>query len=911
MHKVSRSLLLAGVLAFGTLTAACGDKVDVTTVGPITGVQSVTVTPPSATIAAGSTIQLATSVVADAATAKTVSWTTSAASVATVDATGKVTGVAAGTATIIATSTADASKAAASVITVTGGGSANTPNTVAISSITQGGTQFPANLANVNGQLDVTLFVSGPAGTLNLIQNCTPNGATSTTGDVIVAQQVIAGSQNQSPVTLSYNTAATGTVTNGIAVVNPNSSTPIALNGNCVLKAQLGTAVATNITPFTLNNANVFRAVTTFAKTTTLGTQNAISATNGLRYDQGDLKVDVTPVVYTTTTAGGPAQTPALASISYAGRTFTNVALSGGKFTVTFPSTGTTAQNIYQYTSPAGGDNVTVSGYSDVAGQPITIFNGTPVIGLRSDNASPTLAPALVQVLNLTGAPRNYINAAYAFSANNTAQTDAAFANSQNTVNFYVGALPATVPTYPTTQSSNFASSACSTTGLTKVATGADIAQTAAPFTPGYFVRVIENDPLGNVVCQDFGPFGVDKQNPNAITVTGGTNGSATNNSVITTGATNSFFSVDSVSGFTPNAELRTTVVRNFTTNSAASCVIGAFANSVCGAVATGFNVDVTNGSTTQGYYVVNTVAQDQAGNVSPTLTRVYLMDSSVPTVGGVSIPQTLVGGSSVTFSSSAADNVDLQASNFDITYSAASGGYALFYTGDNYGPNYDATRVTSAPLNATVPFFIKQLQNTAAGAPVAFAAGVGADSGRATTVTVRAIDAANLLSVNSSAAIPAINISNSAGFTTEFSTWAVSSVRTDGAATGVSITNGTGTGTTKSTTLTAQAVLFNAAAQQANVPFSQVCFFYQQTAAGNAANPQIPVGDLVSLGCQTAPDIADVANVSRTWTYRLAGFDPPAFLGTAGTINIFAVGVNANGVGIITAGNANITLIN
>ncbi|MEO7457913.1 MAG: Ig-like domain-containing protein, partial [Gemmatimonadaceae bacterium] len=663
MHKVSRSLLLAGVLAFGTLTAACGDKVELTQVNPNTGVTLITVTPTSASVAAGSTLQLAVSVVADANTAKTVTWSTSSAAVATVDATGKVTGVAAGTATIIATSTVDNSKAAAAVITVTAaGGNQNTPNTVAISTITQGGTLFPANLANVAGQVDVTLFVSGPGGTLNLIQNCTANGATSTTGDVIVAQQVIAGSQNQSPVTLSYNTAATGTVTSGLAVVNANSSTPIALNGNCVLKAQLGTAIATNITPFTLNNANIFRSATTFTKTTTLGTQNAISAANGLRYDQGDLKVDVTPVVYTTVAPGGAAQTPALATISYAGRVFTNVAFTGGKFSVTFPSTGATAQNIAQYTSPAAGDQVIVSGYSDAVGSQITIGNPIAANTLRSDNQSPTVnAGALAQVLNLTGAPRNYINAAYAFLANNTAQTDAAFAASQMTVSFYVGAVPAGA-VYPTAQSVSFSGAACSTSGLTKVAAGADIAQTAAPFTPGYFVRVVENDPLGNAVCQDFGPFGVDKQNPNDLQVTGG----AANNSVITAASTTTFFSVDSVSGFTPGAALRVRALRNFT-NTSSNCVYGGFASSNCPTVASDFNVDPTGAFTTEAYYQLQVFAQDQAGNVSPTLTRVYLIDTTIPTVGGISIPQTLVGGQSVTFTSQANDNVDLQSSSFDI----------------------------------------------------------------------------------------------------------------------------------------------------------------------------------------------------------------------------------------------------
>ena len=112
MHKVSRTLLLAGVLAFGTLTAACGDKVELTQVGPIVGVQSVTVSPANATINIGTTIQLSASVTADASTAKTLTWTSSNAAVATVDQTGKVTGVSAGTVTILATSTADASKSA-------------------------------------------------------------------------------------------------------------------------------------------------------------------------------------------------------------------------------------------------------------------------------------------------------------------------------------------------------------------------------------------------------------------------------------------------------------------------------------------------------------------------------------------------------------------------------------------------------------------------------------------------------------------------------------------------------------------------------------------------------------------------------------------------------------------------------
>jgi len=944
MHKVSRSLLLAGVLAFGTLAAACGDKVELTQVNPVTGVTAISVTPQSATLNAGQSIQLAVSVTADQNTAKTVTWSSSNSAVATVDQTGKVNAIAAGTASILATSTANTSMAAGSVITVNGA-STPTPAGIAISSVTAGNTLTPVNLANVAGQVDVTLFVSGPAGTVRLIQNCTTGGATSSTGDVVVAQQQFAGSQNQTPVVLSYNTAATGTVASGIAAVDNTVATPISVNGNCVMKAQLvgasGTlASAANITPFTLNNTNFFRPTVSFTKTTPAAfgaAQNAISATNGLRYDQGDLTVAFTPVIYTTNAGVTTAQVPALASVNFAGRVFTNVAPTAGKFSVTFPSTGATAQNINEYTSAPAGDNVVVTAISDAAGQPITlgqnVVNATcssaincTINPIRVDNQSPTASGTLAQDLSLFTTARNYINGAYSFATNNTPQTDAAFAATQMTTSFYVGALAnANTTGGPAiggqdvalgAQTITESSANCSITGLTKVSTGAELAQSTGNFAPGYFVRVIESDPLGNSVCQDFSNtnsiagFGVDLQNPNTPSITGATNGATSaGNSVITTGATVSYFSLDSVSGFNPGSELRVTSVRNFTTNAAASCVIGTFASSNCGPANSGYNVIVDNGSGTQAYYTVNVQARDQAGNLSTAVARTYLLDNTIPTVGGVAIPQSLAGGQSVTFTSQANDNVDLQSSNFSLLYSAASGAASLYYNGDNYGPNYDATRVTSSALNATVPFFIKQLQGeTAGGVPVAFAAGVGADSGKAQSVTVRAIDAANLISAPVAAGIPQINIANSTGFTagTQFNTFVVSGP----AAINVSNAATPGT-TTTSVPLTAQAVFNGATAQQINVPFSQVCFFYQQTAAGNAANPAIPTGDLVSLGCQSAPSIADVANTSRTWTYTLgSAFNPPPELGTAGTINVYAVGVNAAGVGVITPANANITLI-
>jgi hypothetical protein len=83
---------------------------------PVTGV---TVSPTSASIAAGATTQLTATVAPSNATNKTVSWSSSNSGVASVNSAGLVTGVAAGTATITVT-TQDGSKTATSAITVSG-----------------------------------------------------------------------------------------------------------------------------------------------------------------------------------------------------------------------------------------------------------------------------------------------------------------------------------------------------------------------------------------------------------------------------------------------------------------------------------------------------------------------------------------------------------------------------------------------------------------------------------------------------------------------------------------------------------------------------------------------------------------------------------------------------------------------
>jgi uncharacterized protein YjdB len=117
---VSASGLVTGVTAgSATLTATSEGKSGTATVTvTVVPVASVAVTPSSASVQAGQTVQLTATpkdANGNALTGRTVAWATSNAAVATVSASGLVTGVVAGTATITATSEGKSGSAAITV----------------------------------------------------------------------------------------------------------------------------------------------------------------------------------------------------------------------------------------------------------------------------------------------------------------------------------------------------------------------------------------------------------------------------------------------------------------------------------------------------------------------------------------------------------------------------------------------------------------------------------------------------------------------------------------------------------------------------------------------------------------------------------------------------------------------------
>jgi hypothetical protein len=887
MHKFSRTLLLAGVLAFGTLSAACGDKV--TVAGEPTGVQSISVTPPAATINVGESITLAASVTADAATAKTVTWTTSNAATATVDATGKVTGVKAGNVTITATSTADASKAAASAITVSGAGGPVAPQ-VSISSVTQGG--VPANLAGVQNQLDVTLLATGGAGKVDVYlapaANCSSNTISAT--DVLVATQNTVSSQS-GPITLSFNTAA---VTNNAATFP---------NGQYCIKSRIttanGTAVATNTIPLTLANANTAAATLTFASQTG-GPTSAVSSLNGLNYNQGTLTIAIKPVIFTTSSpvafisgsfsrggeqAGGASPGPV---------TFVNVPVTAGTATIVLADTlgAAAGTSIYQYTSQTGGDNLTIASATDAAGNPVTLSVAvTGAQGVRIDNDIP-LNTSTTYVVN---APNAYVGAAYSFASGTggTAASDTR-GGVQGvggvTTTYYVG--PAAAAGFTTANT-------CDVTGLTAAAKGSDLSNTTV--TTADRVKVVVSDALGNKTCQDVqvntnsglvATFGVDKSAPVATASTA--NNGVANQGAVKVGSTATNFSFvynDSGSaGFSVTQPLSGTLIRNAFSAviaAAADCQLGTYNATAKTCVAApititntfgtppnaGGSVNVTNGTAgaagSNAYYTITVFPVDQAGNAGTPVTRIAAYDTIAPSVAAPTpTPNPVAPLATVTLTGAATDNLDLATAKGDLVYATAPAPIAG-PAATSFGPLFDATMVTSAPAVASISNVYRGLQSTTAGVIQANTA--------TPTGTLTVTDVGTNSFTSAASAIPT-------------TTAATNILQSTAVTLAVTPTSGAPATSQASTTLTV-----NLSGAASDIPFQSQPFSQLDVYT-------LTGGELVKLSTVTVTATSYTttttnAGATRVYTYALAGIP----LTAAATNNLYVVGVTAAGDAVIS----------
>jgi hypothetical protein len=855
MHKFSRSLLLAGMMAFGTLTVACGGDTTIVTPTDV----SVSVTPPSATINVGESITLAASVTADANTAKTVTWTTSNAATATVDGAGKVTGVKAGNVTITATSTADPSKAAAASVTVNGG-VVNPNPTISINSVTQGGA--PANLLGAAGQLDVTVNTSG-GGLIEafLSNSCTTNsiGATET---AVASQQ--ATSAQPGTVTLSFNTAQLTA-----------AGAPRFPNGTYCIKTRLTNGatvvVATNTVPLTLANVNSVTAALAFTSRTG-GPTSAVSSINGLNYNQGDLTITITPVIFTSSspaslisgayTLNGEVNGVATASTIV----FTNLPVTAGKATLALTDTLGAVNSIYLYTSNANGDTLKVASATDAAGNPISLGSGVvAAAGVRIDNDVPVPAAAYTVT-----APNGYIAGVYSFASGITnpaaSDTKAGIPGVGGiTTTWYVGL--ATAGAFTSTDP-------CSTTGLTAAATGVDLPNTTS--TNVDKARVIVADKLGNKTCFDVassfagGLFGVDKIAPTLSMTAGSTAQTAGTDAKDQTGYNVSknytFVYSDTISGFDPAFPISGTLTRNFFTtgsDSVVNCVIGTYtAGKACTAVPMAGQIEFTNSTLLSGYYTVTAQGVDRAGNSSASVTRIAAYDAVAPTAAAPTLAASVAPLGTASISSAVTDQFDLASSTGRLSYGTVNFGSVA---GTSFGPNFDATRVTSGTATVALPNVYRGLQSTTAGGVINAGAVLPTGSVAVTDVGRNTVTSANV-AITTTTASADVQVGN---------TFAVAPTSTAPAT------------SQATTTLTVTVVGASTDPAFQSQPFSKIDLY-----KANAAGELVLVGSIT-----TTPSVTDTGAGVRTYTYTATG----VALTAAATNTFYAVGVTAAGQAVLS----------
>lgn len=722
MHKVSRSLLFASIVALGGL-AACGD--DVTVAGPGEGGEgtgTVVVSPNPATIAVGGKVNM----VADLggkAMGQAVSWSSSNTAVATVSDNGEVTGVAGGTTAITAKTSGGYSGSA----TVTVGAPSTSQNaSVSIASVTQGGLGSPVLLNNVQGQIDVTLNVDPGQQNVEKVELVVIDSVSG--AEKVVASQAITANASVAAgleglalniakanaqaaaaiaaavpqqIVLSFNTAA----------FNPETGEVSFLNGRKLIRARLvlGTGssqdqVASNSISVLFNNVDGFYVVQTPVNSIEGRNQpnSALDGAGNVWFQAGKgIAIKSVPVIYSGV------RTVASRTIAVSTIDPTNGSIAGTTVSKTVTGAGIRNDTLSVGTIAARAQRVTVNGAVDTQGNAFTLVGndghgvinaqdiekatpakaanamiGTRVDTIRVDNVAPNTG---TYSINATS-PNNWVNGDYKFitSANWTGVSDNG-----------VG-LPGSFP-----YSATFEYTGCGASGYATAATatGADISECSTDLTNrAYTGRVTVADKLGNSAKTATVQFGVDKTAPVIAYLTldqEPTIADVEGDSVFMVGAetyagvdaSNAVFGVrytDERSGFDTlpgNLAQRVRIQRLAKYENASGCALG---TSTCDFVRALGGVEAADptyrretvaifgdlADTDPGYYTYETYVVDRAGNKSNTVTKRVAIDNTAPRITGIQIPATLTpGSSSVAFVPTGTDSLEVVEGSLVLDY--------------------------------------------------------------------------------------------------------------------------------------------------------------------------------------------------------------------------------------------------
>jgi hypothetical protein len=886
--SVDANGLVTGVAAgsasiTATSTADATKKASVSiTVSASKGITGITVSPPAAILAPQQTLQAVANVTADPGVARTVTWSTSAASVATVSTTGVITAVAPGAATITAASTVDPTFTAALAITVR----APTPPSVNIGAITAGTTTTPVDQNNVQGQIDVAVNLDPGDFTiqkLELLLDGSVVGTQTFSAEQLEAMRLDAVYPDLTEADVSVihflvNTAAFDTTT-GVARF---------FNGNHALSAKVtvsgggsGGAAAPSLT-LVFNNASGI--VLGLTNDNGADAKSAINPGTGLVWIGGGVTIKAIGVSYVS---GAAYATVTIANPF--GKNTTTIALTNGvgsqAYTEGSSAWSTTNTSLTNYLSSSVEQFCATSGtppVCNVAGAtftngnaaPTTVLNGinaaVPALPLiRVDNTAPgaTSANGVAQAALATTTTVIWVKASTSFAAGQLGIASSSTLNaSTGGTDVEEGVDNVTVEVWATPNGGSLPSG-CSTTGLAKVTTGADLAETTV--SSAYIARVLYKDALGNIACTSLSSgtqFGADFTPPTFTSVSGpsaNTGYTAPANFTVN-GPT------DNASGFSATP-LVTKITYETPTSTAPVCFIGS--GSSCTATATANPTASVTG--TQGYYTATIDLADQAGNtVSVISSRLYLFDNTAPTFsGGISLPSVIAGAATNTFTAAVGDNLDVNAVYARVQYP----GHIFEYPSQNIG-TFGKPFETTATVNYAVSNWIRCLNNpgdftTTTNKPTQLAM-IVSDFANSTAGLLSPLFGANAENCGTVGNIAPADIFS---FTQSLPNYGTGNTNVDRDGSSVA------TGSSTSVTLTAVAdVALNSSAD----PFSRVDVYYV-----NAGGANVKAGTASVQLAQTP--------TQRTYTYTFV-WDPDAAVQT-GAVNVRFVGVDAQGDAVHT----------
>lgn len=880
MQKLFRSLIAVGGLAG---LVACGDDVSITPPPPapltISGA-------PVTAIKVGDMVQLSANMA--------VTWSSSNSSVASVSGSGLVTATGSGVASITATPTDATVQPASVTITV----SAQIPTTISVQNITQAGVAGSptVNVNNVTGSIDVNLNVVPGDEVVERVEvlidgnvACTQNlsgaqAAVVADADVAAAEGVIVSCQ--------INTANFDQTTGVADFFNG----PHTLSARAVITG--GTQVATPSTQLVFNNQS--GVVATLTNNNGSDPASAINPGTGLSWIGGAITINVVGVSYVSGT------TISSVTLNLFGKAPV-IALTNGVGSVTWTEPANTAWT-------AG--NTSVTGYMSPAAESIifvgaVLSNGQPLVSttpllnfgapgttnaampalqiVRLDNTAPGVAsanaiaqPAIAIDPTALGV---WVNAATTFGAGTAGIPTTATLNLSD---LGADAVTVTVMVGPTLTG---ASGSCNVTGLTAVTAASSLTETIV--STAYRGRVQFKDALGNTTCADLAPggvvsatFGADFTPPNNVTLT------------FSDGSTNNFFynavspavnyilasTGDNASGIDPATPALIAILRDNSTGNP-TCVVGTGAS--CAQVAAAAIDNITGGNAGEGYYNLTAQLSDVAGNPAPVppFTRLYLVDATAPSfTGNVGMNAQYSGNAPATFTNlNASDNLDLNELYGVVDYTAA--GISLQYPSLSIG-DFGLPLQKTFSGDYTIPSLIRCINpaNTFAANPAAEAQQITftASDQAGNTGTVAPVAGALLAALDNCGAVG--NMPAPAAFNTFDD---VAPVYPGTGKTQVS-KSGLTTGA-NAATVTLSAVA-DVTLDNAPEPFTRVEFYYE-----NAA------GNMVLIG-QAGAGVLNQTVTNRTWTYTFS-WDPGAEVPTNATTNVIAIGIDAQGDAVRTAG--------